>query len=70
MFDSCVSYNISEEDKKRFHIITASPKILDNLNFSKNDLVFFSPKDENLLSRAVKQGLPSGIINAELLYFI
>ncbi|VVB74664.1 Ribonuclease P protein component 3 [Candidatus Tiddalikarchaeum anstoanum] len=68
MFDACVLYNISPDEKRQFHIHTGSAKIADDLKFQKNDIVFLSPKTDDVLDKGLKMGLPSGVINAELLY--
>lgn len=68
MFDSCVLYNISGEEKKRFHIATGSAKVREDLNFEKQEIIFLNTKNEDLLLRGVRQCLISGVINSELMY--
>jgi RNase P/RNase MRP subunit p30 len=68
MFDSFVAYNISSEEKKRFNLTVGSAKVSENLNINKNEVVFLSPKSDELLTKAVRMSLPYGVINAELLY--
>ncbi|MDD4353058.1 MAG: hypothetical protein PHN56_01230 [Candidatus Nanoarchaeia archaeon] len=69
MFDSCVLFPISDEMKKRLGLVIGNAKIKDKLNFNSNELVFFSPKTEDDLKKAIEMTLPYGIINSELIHY-
>jgi RNase P/RNase MRP subunit p30 len=68
MFDSCVLFRASDELKKKFGLIMGNAKVKDKLNFNSNELIFFSPKSEDDLKKAVEMALPYGIINSESIF--
>ncbi|MBN1923371.1 MAG: hypothetical protein JW791_01250 [Nanoarchaeota archaeon] len=68
MFDACVLYNISEDDKKVFNITVGSAVIKSDLKFDRKNIVFLDTKDSKLLRKAVEQMLPFGVINSELIH--
>lgn len=68
MFDSCVLFEEDNDFLKKLKVIKGNAKIKNKLIFNSNDLVFFEPKTEEELKQAIKQTLPFGIINAELIH--
>jgi len=68
MFDACVQCKIGSEDLKRLNIRAGSGVVMDDLKFGSDKIVFFSPKNADLLRESVDKGLPYGIINAELIH--
>jgi hypothetical protein len=68
MLDACALFEVDEGIKKKLKISVGSAKIKDNLNFKNDELVFFSPKNEDDAKKAIKLMLPYGIINAELIH--
>ncbi|MFA5333581.1 MAG: hypothetical protein WC376_03735 [Candidatus Nanoarchaeia archaeon] len=69
MFDSCALFKVSEGLKKKLGIIVGNAVLKDKLNFSSKELVFFSPKSEEDLKKAVEMMLPYGIISSELIHY-
>jgi RNase P/RNase MRP subunit p30 len=68
VFDACVLYEISENDKKRLQITIGSARIKKDLEFNPKSLVFLQPSNPKILRESVDKGLPYGIINSELIH--
>ena len=67
MFDVCIKYSISDEEKKKFFLKkTGSVRITGNLN--KCNDVIFKPESFEDLQKAVNSKMPLGIIDSEQLF--